>query len=166
VSRYLAFDLGAESGRAMLGELAGGVLTLEEIHRFPNTPVHLPTGFYWDTLRLHHEIEQGLTICGRQRRLDLQGIGIDTWGVDFGFLGEDGALVDNPRHYRDPRNNGMLDEAFKRVPRERIFASTGLQFMQLNSLYQWYAMKLAGSPALRAARVLLFMPDLLSYFLT
>ena len=166
MSRYLAFDLGAESGRAMLGELAGGVLTLEEIHRFPNTPVHLPTGFYWDTLRLHHEIEQGLTICGRQRRLDLQGIGIDTWGVDFGFLGEDGALVDNPRHYRDPRNNGMLDEAFKRVPRERIFASTGLQFMQLNSLYQWYAMKLAGSPALRAARVLLFMPDLLSYFLT
>jgi len=166
VRRYLAFDLGAESGRAMLGQLSDGILSLEEIHRFPNTPVHLPTGFYWDTLRLYHEIEQGLTLCGRQRRLELHGIGIDTWGVDFGILGADGALVDNPRHYRDPRNNGMLEEAFKCFPRERIFASTGLQFMQLNSLYQWYALKLAGSPALHAGRLLLFMPDLLSYFLT
>jgi rhamnulokinase len=165
LSNYLAFDLGAESGRAMLGRIDGGRLSIEEIHRFPNDPVWLPTGLYWDTLRLYHEVEAGLRAVARLD-IGLDGIGIDTWGVDFGFLAEDGALADNPRHYRDPRNNGMLDRTFATLPRERIFASTGLQFMQLNSLYQWYAMKLAGSPALRGARTLLFMPDLFHYFLT
>ena len=165
MNRFLAIDLGAESGRAMLGTLADGRLALEELHRFPNTPVHLPTGLYWDTLHLFHEICHALSICGK-RKTPLDGIGIDTWGVDFGLLGPDGALIDNPRHYRDPRNNGMLERTFAVVPREEIFAQTGIQFMPLNSLYQLHAMKLANSPALDAASTLLFVPDLLNYWLT
>jgi len=161
---YLAFDLGAESGRAMLGTISDDALTLEELHRFPNIPVRLPTGLYWDTLRLFHEILEGLRLVGRERKL--AGIGIDTWGVDFALLGPDGALVDNPRHYRDARNNGMLERTFAVVPREEIFAHTGIQFMQLNTLYQLHAMKLAGSPALTVARTLLMMPDLFNYWLT
>jgi rhamnulokinase len=166
MSRFLAFDLGAESGRAILGEISDAGLSLEELHRFPNIPVRLPTGLYWDTLRLWQEIQQGLAVAGRERRLELAGIGVDTWGVDFGLLGADGALVDNPRHYRDARNNGILERTFAVVPRQEIFASTGIQFMQLNSLFQWHAMRLAGAPALDAAHTLLFMPDLFNYFLT
>src|SRR5258708_5013050 len=136
MKQFLAFDFGAESGRAMQGMLADGRFQLEEIHRFPNQPVRLPTGLYWDTLRLFHEIRQGLAIAGRQRKLKLSGIGVDTWGVDCALLGPDGALVDNPRHYRDSRNNGMPERAFSVVPREEIFRHTGLQIMQINTLYQ------------------------------
>ena len=163
---YLAFDLGAESGRAMLGTLNAGRLTVEELHRFPNTPVRVFDALYWDTLRLWHEIQRGLAIAGHERRLALDGIGIDTWGVDFALLGEDGALADNPRHYRDARTNGVMEKVFAVVPRAEVFRQTGIQFMQFNSLYQLYALKLAGSPALAAARTLLFMPDLLNYWLT
>jgi len=163
---YLAFDLGAESGRAMLGSISENLLSLEELHRFPNIPVRLPTGLYWDTLRLFHEIRQGLAMAGRERRLALEGVGIDTWGVDLALVGRDGALVDNPRHYRDARNNGMLERTFAVVPREEIFAHTGLQFMQFNTLFQLHAMKLAGSPALECAHTLLMMPDLFNYWLT
>src|ERR1039458_1410127 len=163
---YLAFDLGAESGRATLGTLDGGRLTVEELHRFANTPVRAFDALYWDTLRLWHEIQRGLAIAGRERKLRLDGIGIDTWGVDFALLGADGALADNPRHYRDARTNGVMEKVFDTVPRAEVFAQTGIQFMQINSLYQFYALKLAGSPALKAARTLLFMPDLLNYWLT
>ncbi len=166
MKNYLAIDLGAESGRAMLGSLSDSSVVLEELHRFPNTPVRLPTGLYWDAFRLFHEIQQGLAVAGRNRKLSLNGIGVDTWGVDFGLLGCDGALVDNPRHYRDSRNNGMLERTFAVVPREEIFAQTGIQFMQFNSLYQLYAAKLGGSPALQAAERLLFMPDLFNYWLS
>jgi rhamnulokinase len=164
--KALAVDLGATSGRVMLGELEQGELALEELHRFSNTPVQLPTGFYWDTLRLFHEIRRGLAIAGRERRLQIDAIGVDTWGVDFALLGEDGALVDNPRHYRDARTNGVPGKTFAVVPKEKIFEASGVQFMQINSLYQWYAMKLAGSPALRVAKRLLFMPDLFNFWLT
>jgi rhamnulokinase len=166
VRHYLAFDLGAESGRAMLGTLDGGRLALEELHRFPNTPVRVFDSLYWDTLRLWHEIQRGLAIAGRERKLVLDGIGIDTWGVDFALLGADAALADNPRHYRDARTNGVMERVFDIVPRAEVFAQTGIQFMQFNSLYQLYALKLAGSPALDQARTLLFMPDLLNYWLT
>ncbi|HVW09526.1 MAG TPA: rhamnulokinase family protein [Bryobacteraceae bacterium] len=166
VNQFLAIDLGAESGRAMLGTLENGKLSLEELHRFPNTAVRLPTGLYWDTLRLFYEIRRSLEICGRRRGVRLQGIGIDTWGVDFALLGSDGALVDNPRHYRDARNAGMLEKTFAVIPREEIFAETGVQLMAINSLYQLYAMKLAASPALASATRLLFIPDLLNYWLT
>jgi rhamnulokinase len=163
---YLAFDLGAESGRAMLGTVTADRIAVEELHRFPNTPVRVFQALYWDTLRLWHEIQRGLAIAGRERRLSLAGIGIDTWGVDFALLGPDGALTDNPRHYRDARTDGVMQKVFAIVPRAEVFAQTGIQFMQLNSLYQFYALKLAGSPALASARTLLFIPDLLNYWLT
>ncbi len=166
MKHYLAFDLGAESGRAMLATLSDSRLELEELHRFANVPVRLPTGLYWDSLRLFYEIEQGLAAAGRERKVALDGIGVDTWGVDFALLGRDGALVANPMHYRDTRNDGMLERTFAVVPKEEIFAQTGIQFMQLNTLYQLYAMKLAGSPGLEAADMLLFMPDLFNYWLT
>jgi rhamnulokinase len=149
-----------------LGTLDGGLLKIEELHRFANTPVRVFDALYWDTLRLWHEIQRGLAIAGRERKLRLDGIGIDTWGVDFALLGRDGALADNPRHYRDARTNGVMEKVFEKVPRAEVFAETGIQFMQINSLYQFYALKLAGSPALEAARTLLFMPDLLNYWLT
>ncbi len=163
---YLAFDLGAESGRAMLGTLTADHLVLEELHRFANTPVRVFDALYWDTLRLWHEIQQGLRVATRDRKLELAGMGVDTWGVDFALIGADGMLVDNPRHYRDERNNGMVERVFEVVPREEVFAHTGIQFMQLNSLYQLYAMKLAASPALETARKLLMMPDLFNYWLS
>lgn len=166
MSHFLAVDLGAESGRVMLATLEGGRLSLEDLHRFPNVAVHLPTGLYWDSFRLFHEIVHGLAIAGRERKLEISGIGIDTWGVDFGLLGSDGALIDCPRHYRDSRTDGIPAKLFKVVPRAQVFDYTGIQSMQLNSLYQLYAMKLAGSPALAAAHRLLFMPDLLNYWLT
>jgi len=163
---YLAVDLGAESGRAILGTLNGNQLQLEELHRFPNVPVRTPSGLYWDSLRLFHEIQQGLSVAGRERKIGLDGVGVDTWGVDFALLGRDGSLVANPMHYRDSRNDGMLDKTFAVVPREEIFAHTGIQFIQLNTLCQLYAMKLAGAPGLEAAARLLFMPDLFNYWLT
>ncbi|HXA63670.1 MAG TPA: rhamnulokinase family protein [Bryobacteraceae bacterium] len=167
MNRFLAIDLGAESGRAMLGSLESGRLALEELHRFANTPVRLPTGLYWDTLRLFHEIRHSLAICGRERKIKLDGIGVDTWGVDFALLGADGALVDNPRHYRDARNNQItMDKTFASAPREEIFAQTGIQFMPINTLYQLSAMKLAQSPALGMAKTLLFTPDLFNYWLS
>jgi rhamnulokinase len=112
-----------------------------------------------------HEIVHGLSIAGH-RRIPIDGIGVDTWGVDFGLLGADGALLDNPRHYRDERTNGVPEKLFGIVPRDEVFRRTGIQFMQINSLYQLYAMRVAESPALHAASKLLFMPDLLGYFLT
>ena len=166
MSAYLAFDLGAESGRAILGTLETGYLKLEELHRFANVPVRVLGALYWDTLRLWNEILQGLAVAGRERRLELGGIGVDTWGVDFALIGSDGALVDNPRHYRDARNGGVPEKTFAVIPREEIFEQTGIQFMQINTLYQLYAMRLAGSPALASARTLLMMPDLFNYWLT
>lgn len=166
MSYYLAVDLGAESGRVMLGTFEDGRLSIQELHRFPNTSVQLPTGLYWDSFRLFDEIVHGLEIAGRDRALRVSGIGIDTWGVDFGLLSADGSLIDCPRHYRDPRTDGMMEKLFEAVPRSEVFGYTGIQFMQLNSLYQLYAMKLAGSPALASANRLLFMPDLLNYWLT
>ncbi|MBI4909380.1 MAG: rhamnulokinase [Acidobacteria bacterium] len=165
MKQFLGLDLGAESGRAMLGTLADGKLALEELHRFANEPVRLPTGLYWDTLRLFHEMSLGVD-AARQKKITLSGIGVDTWGVDFGLLGRDGALVDNPRHYRDERNNGQMERTFAVVPRGEIFASTGVQLMQINSLFQWHAMKQAGSRALEVADTLLMMPDLFNYFFT
>lgn len=166
MTHFLALDLGAESGRAMLGKLADATLALEEIHRFPNQPVSLRTGFYWDTLRLFHEITQGIGIARRDRHVELNGIGVDTWGVDFGLIGSDGSLVDNPHHYRDGRNAGIMENVFAIISRRQLFSETGVQFMQFNSLFQWYAMKANHAPALDVADTLLFMPDLFNYFLT
>jgi len=163
---FLALDLGAESGRAILGQFDGERIQLADVHRFPNGPVYLPDGMHWDVLRLWTEIKTGLAIVAREHLRDLVGIGLDTWGVDFGLLDRDGALVSNPYHYRDSRTDGMFEEAFRRVPREEIFEATGIQFMILNSLYQLLSMVVSDSPALDIAQTFLTMPDLFNYWLT
>jgi rhamnulokinase len=162
---YLALDLGAESGRAMLARLAGTKLELTELHRFPNIPVQLPTGLYWDTLRLFHEICQGIRVAGKAAD-SLDGIAIDTWGIDFALLSPEGALLDNPRHYRDGRTQGIPERVFERVPKSEIFEQTGIQFMPINSLYQLYAASQCSPHLVERAAKLLFMPDLFNYFLT
>jgi rhamnulokinase len=163
---YLAVDLGAESGRIMLGRLSADKLTVEEVHRFPNQPVELPSGLYWDSFRLHHEIVHGLSITGRDRKLRVDGIAVDSWGVDFALTGPDGGLLECPRHYRDRRTNGVPERLFEVVPQREVFDRTGIQVMQINTLYQLYAMRLLNAPALDIADRLLFIPDLFSYWLT
>ena len=162
----LVFDLGAESGRAVLGRFDGSRLVLEDVHRFPNGPVRLKESIYWDTLRLFSEIKQGISSAIRNHACQPDSVGIDTWGVDFGLLDRSGELIGNPFHYRDRRCDGMLEAAFSRVPQAEIFAQTGIQFMQINTLYQLLSMVLGNSPALSAARTFLLMPDLFSYWLT
>ncbi|PWH18602.1 MAG: hypothetical protein DDG60_00340 [Anaerolineae bacterium] len=161
---YLALDLGAESGRAILGSLENDKLVLTETHRFPNGPVHLPEGMYWDILRLWSEIQHAIAVSAAQASLD--SLAIDTWGVDFALLDRNGALLANPRHYRDPRTAGMMEEAFQRVPREQIFAQTGIQFMQLNTLYQLLALSRQQPHLLEAAHTFLTIPDLFNYWLS
>ena len=166
VSRYIALDLGAESGRAILGEFDGRRLRLEPVHRFPNGPVRLLDSIYWDVLRLFEEIKAGLRRCVQDHGGEWAGIGLDTWGVDFGLLDRNGDLLGNPYHYRDQRTEGIFEEAFRRVPREEIFERTGIQFMPLNTLFQLLAMALKRSPILDVAQTLLTMPDLFNYWLT
>jgi rhamnulokinase len=161
---FLAIDLGAESGRAILADLDPNRLQLQEIHRFPNQPVWTPQGLFWDALRLHHEILEALRIVAAQG-IQLQGIAVDTWGVDFALLNADGSLAECPRCYRDPRTNGILDEAFSVASPDEIFAQTGIQFMAINSLYQLHSLKRSNAASLHTAQRLLFMPDLLNYWL-
>ncbi len=165
MGHYLAFDLGAESGRAIAGTLHQGTLAVEELHRFPNEPVRTPDALCWDIERLWGEIQHGIHIAG-ERGFRPDGIGIDTWGVDYGLLDASGKLIESPRHYRDSRNNGMMEAVFARVPREDVFAATGIQFMQINTLYQLYAAKLGAPEALARAHRLLNIPDLFNYWLT
>ncbi len=163
---FLAFDLGAESGRAILGRFDGERLSLEEVHRFPNGPVRIFDSLHWDVLRLFDEMKRGLAIAARQASGGLASLGVDTWGVDYGLLGPDGALLENPYHYRDARTNGVMEKLFAVVPREQVFAQTGIQFMQLNTLFQLYATHLVRPHLLERARTLLMMPDLLHYWFT
>lgn len=162
----IAFDLGAESGRAILGQFDGEKIVLSEVHRFPNQPVDLPDGLHWNTLGLWSEIKRGLALAGIQTDRQIASIGLDTWGVDFGLIDKQGKLVSNPYHYRDSRTDGMMEEAFKIVPREEIYSHTGIQFLQLNTLYQLFAMVRQNDPALQIADRLLTIPDLLNFWLT
>ncbi len=162
---YLAFDFGAESGRAVIGELTGGKVSLREIHRFPTGGTILPTGMHWDVLGFFGEIRNGLRMAAAEVE-ELKGIGIDTWGVDFGLLDKDDVLLSNPWHYRDARTDGMLDYVFDLVPREEIFNQTGIQFMQLNTLFQLAAMVKQQSSLLDNAKRLLMIPDLFNFWLT
>ena len=164
--RFVAIDLGAESGRAVVGKFDGEQLALEEVHRFPNGPVHLVDGLHWDVLRLFEEMKRGIALCIKLHGKDIAAIGLDTWGVDFALLDRNGALLGNPHHYRDSRTDGMLEEATRRVPKKDIFEMTGVQFMKLNTLYQVLAMSVQGSPLLDAADSLLMIPDLFNYWLS
>lgn len=162
--RVLAFDFGASSGRAMLGKFDGEKITLEEIHRFSNDPVKLGDTLYWDVHRLFYEVKQGISKAALAGGFD--SIGVDTWGVDFGLIGADGALMEAPVHYRDSRNIGMADKALTVFPRERFYKITGNQFMDINTVFQLLALKLKRPHMLKNARTLLLMPDLFNYLLT
>jgi rhamnulokinase len=163
---YLAIDLGAESGRTIIGSLADDRLTLAETHRFANGPVRLPDGLHWDVLRLWTDIQTGIGISAARAGRTLDGVGLDSWGVDFALLDRSGALLSNPFHYRDERTDGMLEEAFRRMPAAEIFAHTGIQFMQINTLFQLLAMACRKSPLLEAAERFVTVPDLFNYWLS
>lgn len=164
--KFLAFDLGAESGRGVVGFFDGTKVRLEDVHRFPNQPVRLLDTLYWDAPRLFHEMKQGLSRAVAMYGADIASLGVDCWGVDFGLLDRNDALVCNPRHYRDHGNDGILETAFSMVPRSQIFERTGIQFMQINTLFQLLVLKLQNSPQLETARTLLFMPDLFNLWFT
>ena len=160
---YLAFDLGAESGRAVLAHLQSGILTTEEVHRFPNEPVEYGGSLHWDVPRLWLEVRKAL---GGVERWELSGIGVDAWGVDYALLGERGVLLENPYHYRDRRTEGVMEEVFQRVPREEIYRATGVQFMPINTLYQLFAAHRDTPSVLAAAKRVVTIPDLFHYWLT
>ena len=161
----IGVDLGATSGRVILARAGDDRLRMEELHRFPNRMREIDGRFYWDIHALYEEILRGLSVAGgRGERID--SIGIDTWGVDFACVDPDGDLLGLPRAYRDPYTDGVPEEFFRTVPRESVYAKTGIQVMNFNSLYQLYALNREQSPALAAAEHVLFMPDALSYLLT
>lgn len=162
----LAFDLGASSGRAVLGQLEGDTLSLKEIHRFPNDPVQIGNRLHWDILRLWHELKQALIKTGQQGFSDIASLGIDSWAVDFGLLDRKGELLGNPYHYRDAHTNGIMEEVWREVSQAEIFNQTGIQFLPFNTIYQLYALKKAGSTLLEQAETLLLIPELLRYWLT
>jgi len=166
MKNVLAFDYGASNGRAILGSFDGERLTLKEIHRFPNDPVMVGGSLYWDILRLYHELKQGILAGYRETEGNIDSIGIDTWGVDFGLLDKNDILLGNPYHYRDSRTDGMIEEALKKVSRERIYNDTGIAFQKYNTLYQLLSMVKSKSTLLENAETLLFMPDLFTFFLT
>jgi rhamnulokinase len=163
--KLLAFDLGAESGRGVLGRFDGQRLGLEVVHRFPNGPVRTLDALHWDVLRLHGDMLAGMSRCAAEYG-GVDSLGVDTWGVDFALLGRDGTLLGNPRHYRDPYTEDIQERAFQTVPRVEVFRQTGLQFMRFNTLFQLLALQRDRSPLLDAAETLLMMPDLFHYFFT
>ena len=164
MKKVLAFDLGASSGRGIIAELNGGKITLNEIHRFENNGVNVRGTFYWDILYLYNQIKQGIVKAKLAGGFDT--IGIDTWGVDFGLIDENGALIGNPVHYRDSRTDNIPDELFKVVNRESVYNKTGIQIMSFNTLFQMYYLTKYRSDDLKRAKDMLFIPDLLNYFLT
>jgi rhamnulokinase len=160
---YVAFDFGAESGRAVLGHLHSGILTINEVHRFSNEPVTYGESVHWDVSRLWFETRSALSMLEDSQ---LSGIGVDTWGVDYALLGEHGELLQNPYHYREPANVAAMADVLREVPREEIYAITGIQFMPINTLNQLFAAKTQRPRLLAAADRLLMIPDLFNYWLT
>ena len=163
--KYLALDLGAESGRGALGKFDGKKLTLQEVHRFPNGPVRVLGRMHWNVLSLFDNLKQAVGGAVSDAG-GIDSIAVDTWGVDFGLLAKDGSLVGNPVHYRDPRTDGMMERAFEVMPKEEIFEHTGLQFMQINTVFQLYSMVVSGSSLLGAADKMLMMPSLFNFLFT
>ncbi len=162
-ARFLAFDLGAESGRAILGELADGSLTLHETHRFANEPIRNNGSLQWDVLRLLFDMRRGLDRAGDR---PLTSLGVDTWGCDFALLGEDGHLLDKPSHYRDARHDGAMDAVCRRVGREQLYTQTGCQLLPFNTLFQLYAACQKTPHLVASAASLVMVPDLFNYWLT
>ena len=164
-NNFFAVDLGATSGRTILGSIADGKLEQRELTRFPNQIIQTGGHYYWDIYALYNEIIRGLKVVAEEG-IELTSIGIDTWGVDFVCVGQDGALLRNPYSYRDPHTFGAMEEYFQKVPREKVYEKTGIQFMNFNSLFQLSTMRKNNDSALAAAHKILFMPDALMYMLT
>ena len=163
---YFAVDLGATSGRTILGTLVDGKLEQEELTRFPNNLIETGGHFYWDIYALYLEMIKGLQVVGK-RNIDITSIGIDTWGVDFVFIGDDDALLRNPMAYRDPHTFAAIDDYLTNVmDRKTVYDITGIQFMNFNSLFQLHAMRKAGNTAMKHCKKILFVPDALSWMLT
>lgn len=163
---FFAVDLGATSGRTIVGTLSGGKIELEELTRFGNNIIEMGGHFYWDIYALYAEILNGLKVAAA-RELPIASIGIDTWGVDFVCVGTDGQLLRNPLAYRDPHTTGMMEHYFENaIDKNTVYKTTGIQFMNFNSLFQLYAMRQHGDSALEHADKILFVPDALSYLLT
>ena len=164
--KFLAYDLGAESGRAVVGALQDGKIALSEAHRFRNGGVRAGRAFHWDVLRLFDEMKAGLRRACAEHGGEIASVGIDTWGTDFGLVGPNDVLLANPFHYRDSRNDGMLEAVEKIVPREDIYNRTGIQFMQVNTLYQLYSISTNDRWMLDNASGMLMMPDLFNFWFT
>ena len=164
-THFFAVDLGATSGRTILGSLGEGKMELRELTRFPNHIIETGGHFFWDIYALYNEIINGLKVVAKEG-ITIQSIGIDTWGVDFVFIGKDGGLLRNPYCYRDPHTVGAMEEYFTHIPKEKVYDITGIQFMNFNSLFQLSTLKRNGCSALEAADKILFIPDALSYMLT
>jgi rhamnulokinase len=162
---YLAIDIGASSGRHLIGRFDGKRLALQEVYRFENGPVDILGHQHWDFLGQWTDIKKGVRAAS-ELDVEIASLGVDTWGVDFGLIGPGNTLLGNPYHYRDTRTNGILEKAFEIVPRKTIFQKTGLQFMQFNTLFQLLAMKLNNSAILDSAESLLMMPDLFHWLLS
>jgi rhamnulokinase len=162
---FLAFDLGATSGRSIVGTLENGKMEMKELTRFPNGPIQVGNHFHWNIFSLLENLKDGLRACKKQG-ITPNSIGIDTWGVDFGLLDKQGTLISIPYAYRDPYTNGMPEKFFEKLSRQKVYGYTGIQVMNFNSVYQLFALKQAGSPLLEIADSMLFIPDLLTYFLT
>ncbi len=162
---YLSIDFGANSGRVIVGYFHHDELVLDEIHRFQNRSVKLGNHLYWDFLYLFEEMKTGMKLAA-QKGYSIQSIGIDTWGVDFGLIDKDGNLLGNPVSYRDDRTLGLAKELFAQIDEAAHYQETGIQVMEINTLYQLYSMVKSDSAILKVADRLLFMPDLFSYFLT
>jgi rhamnulokinase len=163
---FLAFDLGAESGRTILGRLDNERIVTRELTRFPNSPVRVLGHLHWNVYCLFEEVKSGMRACLEQTGLQPEGLAIDTWGVDFGLLAEDGSILGLPFAYRDSRTEGVMEAFFERVPREKIYQTTGVQFLPFNTLFQLYVLVRDNPAVLPSASGLLFMPDLLTYLLT
>ena len=162
---FIAIDLGATSGRVMLAALGEEKFDLRTLHRFPTPLVEDGGAFYWDIDQIFKDILEGLSLAGKEG-VEVTSIGIDTWGVDFGCIGADGALTGRPRSYRDPYTAGIPEKVFEKIPRETLYARTGIQIMDFNTIFQLYARTEASDADLAAAQHILFMPDLISYLLT
>jgi rhamnulokinase len=167
MGKYVAIDLGAESGRVIVATITAERLDLKEVYRFPNGVVQVGDSLHWDVLRLWEEIRHGLRKVAAEYAGEIRSLAVDTWGIDYALLDRRGALVGNPHAYRDPRTNGVMEAAVEKLGRWEIYRqSGGIQFMSINTLYQLYAMAAAGDPALEIADTLLMMPDLFDYWLT
>jgi len=166
MKRYLAFDIGASSGRAIVGTLDNNKLSLSEIYRFTNSAVKIGKSYFWNLLRIYTEIIEGMKRYVKRYGKSIDGIGIDTWGVDFVLLDKNDELVGLSHHYRDNRTKGMLNQMFRKVSKEEIFNITGIQFMEINTSTQLFSMIHSQSPQLSISKSFLMIPDYLNYLLT